>query len=478
MSVLTGNFGVAVSYWLLAYGTFTFLSAFGAFPAPFWPSASIALAAALAGGPRLWPGIFLGSFGANWLLFGAAPPVAALISVANVVAPALGAILIRRTTGTTLPFFQIPHVVAFVLFGTVLHGMLAASGGVGVAFLTGTVTQTDAFAQWARWTLSDAGGTFLFGPALLLWWRDRRIDLTRAQWIQGTLIVALTLALTAALFIGVRDSTHSYAGLPYLLIVPLIWLTVRCSVRAGTTLLSLVALTAIGGTIAGSGPFHLVGVERPLLTVGLMVVAMGSAILAVGALVSERRGVESRLRDLNRTLEARIAERTAELHRRATQDGLTGLANRTHFFELGEQALVAARARGESMAALIIDLDRLKEINDTFGHSAGDEAIVALASTCRSCVRRDDVLGRIGGDEFAVLLPGKGATEAQALVNRIHARLESAPGGGIRASIGWAELLEEDVSVDDVLARADVAMYSRKRQRGGTPEDQARFRTT
>ena len=480
MRDLPRNLGIAASYFLLAYVTFNFLAAHGVFPAPLWPSASIALAAALMGGRRLWPGIYLGSFAANWLLFGASPGLAALISVSNVVGPAFGAALIRRTAKTTVPFFELPHVLWFVLFGALLHGLIAASGGVVLAVMSNTVAASEAVTHWFLWTLSDAGGTFLFAPALLLWWQDHKVSLTRAQWLENGAVVLVTLLLAAVMFFGIRDYFHPFSGLPYLLLVPLMWLTVRCSVRAGTGLLSLLALIAITGTIAEAGPFHLLGAERPLLGVGLMVVAMGVSTLAVGALVSERRAAEQRLRELNESLEQRIAERTAELHRRATQDGLTGLANRTHFFEVGEATLAAVRANGQSLSVLLIDMDRLKGINDSFGHSVGDDAIVTLALACRACVRKGDVLGRLGGDEFAILLPAQSATEAGFIAARIEAHLAqpSSDGLHITASIGSAELRPQDGSLDDVLARADAAMYERKRQRFGDHHARVvRFRT-
>lgn len=325
---LLGNLAVAASYFGLAYLTFSFLAAFSAFPAPIWPAASIALAAALAGGPRLWPGIWLGSFFANWLLFSAPAWAAALISVGNVVGPALGAMLIRRTTGTAWPFFNVVHVVHFVLWGVALHGIIVATVGVLVGMAYGTTIATDAMGSWWRWTLSDAGGTFLFGPALLLWWNGH-LRLTTRQWLEGGAVVVTALGFAAGLFFGVRADTHPFFGLPYLLLIPLMWLTVRCSLRAGTTLLSGIALVALTGTIAQVGPFHLLGAKYPLLDVGVMVVAMGISTLVVGALVSERHAAEQRLCELNESLERRIAERTADLHERATRDGLTGLANRS-----------------------------------------------------------------------------------------------------------------------------------------------------
>jgi diguanylate cyclase (GGDEF)-like protein len=458
------NLAVAGGYYLLALGTSIFLSAYGVFPAPLWPSASVALTAALIGGPRLWPGIYAGSLLANYTLFGAGLPLAIGISVTNVIGPALGAALIRRYTRTQVPFFRVRDVAAFILFGAVVHGVIVATGGIGLSVLAGAVTPADAYAAWWRWALSDGGGTFLLSPVMLLWWHDRKIELTPAQRLEGLAVVLLTLIFALATFFGVTQEVHPFMGLPYLLLAPLMWFTVRFSVRAGATLLSAVALIAISATIAQHGPFHLLGAEGPLLGVGLMVMALGMSTLAVGALVSERRSAEVRLWELNETLEQRVAERTVELHRRATEDGLTGVANRGYFFELGQFALEHARRTGRPLTVLLIDLDNLKH---TWGHHEGDAAIAQLARACRASLRDSDVVGRVGGDEFAVLLPNVDAHGAQAVVERIRNQLCHPPAGSldIAASIGWAGLVESDGSVDDLLRRADSAMYLNKRER-------------
>jgi diguanylate cyclase (GGDEF)-like protein len=247
------------------------------------------------------------------------------------------------------------------------------------------------------------------------------------------------------------------------------WFTVRFSVRAGTTLFSLIAVIAILATVANLGPFHLTGAERPLLSVGLMVVAFGVSTLAVGALVAERQLAEERLRESNEGLERRVRERTAELHRRATLDSLTGVCNRGHFFELATEAFIGARRHNASMAALLIDLDQLKTINDSSGHGAGDAAIVHVATVATEVLHESGIVGRLGGDEFAVVLPGMSCDDAAVIAGRLQERLRSDPvpwqGGTlvVSASVGVAALDQDTRDIDDLLRRADAAMYASKR---------------
>ena len=465
---LYANLAVTFTYWVLAYATAAFLAIYGVFPAPFWPSASVALAAALLGGKRVWPGIFLGSFLANWGLFDASLPLAVAVSLTNTLAPATAAALIHRFAHTPVPFFRAQHVAWFVLFGAALHGALAGAGGTLFSLLLGGNALEHSFTTWWRWTLSDAWGTFLFAPSLLLWWNDRHVTLTREEWMESALVVSATLLFALATFFGVQGHIHQFVGLPYLLLAPLMWLTVRFSVRVGATLVSIIGLVGITATIADHGPFLVLGSESPLLDVGLMIVALGTSVLAIGALVAERRTAEVRLWELNETLEQRVAERTVELHRRATEDGLTGVANRTYFMELGDFTLQHAKRTGRPLTALVIDLDRLKEINDTQGHHVGDAAITQLAKVCRSSLRDNDLIGRIGGDEFAVLLSNVDAAGATAVIARMRHKLENPRPSElpIKASIGGAGLTEADANLDDLLRRADAAMYAAKRTAG------------
>ncbi|GAO39766.1 hypothetical protein SCH01S_39_00510 [Sphingomonas changbaiensis NBRC 104936] len=170
----------------------------------------------------------------------------------------------------------------------------------------------------------------------------------------------------------------------------------------------------------------------------------------------------------NAALRARIAEleaRIGSLERLADSDTLTPLPNRRFFFRAIERA-VAQRARhGTPAALLFVDLDRLKEINDAHGHSVGDEALIHTAWVLREKVRGSDVVARIGGDEFGVLLeyaePEAAYDKASALV----AAVKAAPLHGrlpITVSIG-VTILQPDDTPDAALARADAEMYRAKR---------------
>ena len=157
------------------------------------------------------------------------------------------------------------------------------------------------------------------------------------------------------------------------------------------------------------------------------------------------------------------------LRHEATHDALTGLANRAFFQEQLTLALAHARtAPDRASAVLFFDLDDFKQINDTLGHSAGDAMLRVVAERLQQSVRASDVVGRIGGDEFGVLLNDRAdAAAVDATVARIQETLV-APASldgrivYITASVGITLLEEDDERIEDVLSRADAAMYHAK----------------
>ena len=159
-----------------------------------------------------------------------------------------------------------------------------------------------------------------------------------------------------------------------------------------------------------------------------------------------------------------------ELLRLAGSDFLTGLANRRDFFAQTERAMAAARRTGAALALTMLDVDHFKSVNDGYGHDAGDAVLRALADTLRGGVRASDLVGRIGGEEFAVLSPGSdlaGGAELAERLRRAVEALEIVAGGGrlrVTASFGVAELRPgSDASPSCFLSRADHALYGAKR---------------
>lgn len=149
-------------------------------------------------------------------------------------------------------------------------------------------------------------------------------------------------------------------------------------------------------------------------------------------------------------------------------DSLTGVANRRAFFERGERILQRADFDNMPAALLLFDLDLFKQINDTFGHQAGDRVLCDFCDVADAALRPSDMLGRIGGEEFACLLPGASATEALQIADRIRTRFAglSSTGEGravaTTVSVGIAMAMDSGYALDGLLAAADRGLYQAK----------------
>jgi diguanylate cyclase (GGDEF)-like protein/PAS domain S-box-containing protein len=177
-------------------------------------------------------------------------------------------------------------------------------------------------------------------------------------------------------------------------------------------------------------------------------------VVGTGIDVTERRGLEERLRHL------------------ADHDALTGLINRRRFEEELERHLAEGRRYGMTGALLVLDLDGFKAVNDNHGHRAGDRVLCAVADALRQRLRESDIVARIGGDEFAVLLPRAAPEEAEQVCQSLERAIpEEVPTPGrhrIEISVGFAAFVEGVRSVDEILSAADASMYAVKAGRPRT----------
>ena len=170
--------------------------------------------------------------------------------------------------------------------------------------------------------------------------------------------------------------------------------------------------------------------------------------------------------DISRRKEAEVAQQLVEAQLRAiaNTDGLTGAVNRRHLFEVGETEIARADRYARPLTAAMIDVDHFKQINDTLGHAAGDDALRALVRVIRAELRQTDVVGRYGGEEFVVLLPETDGAAAAMTLERVRRQLAEVPlheTTRMTVSIGLAEH-RGDERLEALLERADAAMYRAK----------------
>jgi len=158
-----------------------------------------------------------------------------------------------------------------------------------------------------------------------------------------------------------------------------------------------------------------------------------------------------------------------EMRSLASYDSLTGLPSRHAFFDNAKNYVSLAQREKSPFSVMIIDLDHFKSINDRFGHPAGDAVLKLFADVVNSVARRSDIIGRLGGEEFGMVLPSTNTSEALEFSERLHHAINQAvlkyKGNAIRytASIGLSEFdSDSEDSIDDLLARADLALYQAK----------------
>ncbi len=157
-----------------------------------------------------------------------------------------------------------------------------------------------------------------------------------------------------------------------------------------------------------------------------------------------------------------------ELAHAAREDFLTGTLNLRTFYDLANQEFARYKRQASAFSLLLVDMDRFKEINDTLGHEAGDEALRVFVKTVKAGLREQDIFARTGGDEFRILLPGSSLTGAAQFAERIRADVGRAvvgtPNGSVNLtiSIGLTGSQPKDQGIDDVVRRADAALYEAK----------------
>jgi len=183
------------------------------------------------------------------------------------------------------------------------------------------------------------------------------------------------------------------------------------------------------------------------------------------------------MNELNTHLEARVTERTQaleqanqQLEMTARTDALTGLNNRRHYFELGEVAMKKAIRAANPLSVIMFDADHFKAVNDTYGHGAGDDALVHLGQLAQRVLRDTDILARVGGEEFAIVLENTTEEAAAEVAERLRLGIESTPLPlehgplGLTVSVGVACVTPTGTDdLDALLALADKALYAAKR---------------
>ncbi|MBI4799223.1 MAG: GGDEF domain-containing protein [Desulfarculus sp.] len=270
-------------------------------------------------------------------------------------------------------------------------------------------------------------------------------SLVQDSWTLRTLVISLPIGVLAlqGAWLLLRQKDSPAATL--------------CRAMAVAILAYFLALTARAFFLLPAGPAANLFMEHPLQY----------AYFLLGIIVEVFWNISFAMMNSSR-LASELRQAQDDLTRLATTDHLTGARNRRSLLERGAAEMARARRHGHPLAALLLDLDHLKQINDTQGHQAGDRALRALVATCQDGLRQSDILGRLGGDEFVLLLPETDLEGARSMAKRLCqkvAHLSPAEVGitqGLSLSVGISLLEPVDQTLDELLHRADQALYQAK----------------
>ncbi len=431
--------------------------------ATLWPPNGMLVAALLLATPRRWKEVLiagaLGSMLAN-LLNGSSALAAVSISIANLVEATIAATIIRRQTGRRV-LFQHSSDVVVLISASVLAALVAGALSATSAKLLMNVPFTTVF---IKWVLGDVLGLLVVMPIAVIAHDLFRYgpDVIMRQRSHGEAAGILAVVLGVSLAVFVPD----VPPVQFLVMPTVLFASFRLGPLGAALSTVIVAVVGSLGTVlaAKAGALPADEITLRVFNFQLNLAVLFLTALPIGSAMAQRHQLE---RDL--TEEKERADRFAsEMAALANVDDLTGLATRRFFLDQLDLMAATARRVKQPLTLAMIDIDHFKPINDKFGHAVGDAVLMAIGAACRSAVRSDDVIGRLGGEEFAMLMPLTDQETAFRIVDRLREAVAAiaipASDGrtvSVTISVGMA-MFADQLQIDRLLLDADRALYLAK----------------
>ncbi|WP_428525276.1 diguanylate cyclase [Roseibium sp.] len=449
---------------------------------PVWIPSGVCFAWALIRGPGIWPGVLAGAMiGNGWAYFDptsletAARAIGSGFSngVGDALATAGAAAIITRQISPKHLFASLHGVTAFLFYAVLLGSLASAVFGVTGLWIFGFVETPSYATLFVTWFTGDAIGVLVLAPLLILLAQGRTLFRIREHRSEAFVLLSALIAVGLTILIAPQD-TIVYRLLLFMVPPIMMLMSVRVGVPLICLALPVLSIGAIGATVAGFGPFVSDVRNDALIDIQLLIGTVGISTLYLSAGTAHLQLALKDARDVRQSLEDEVRLRTAELEaekdraqKLAATDELTGIANRRVFFELAERERSHSARSHTPLSVVMLDLDKFKRVNDTFGHDVGDAVLIDMTHTVSECLRSYDLFARVGGEEFAILLLDTNIDQAAKLSERIRCALESRMVGhhnvSYTGSFGVAALNPEKDTVASALKRADAALYKAKR---------------
>jgi diguanylate cyclase (GGDEF)-like protein len=387
-----------------------------------------------------------------------------LYSFSNVLEAMLVFHIIVRLGFPRTGLYNPAQLLQFGMVAVIASAISASTASLGVGGEYGKA--------WISWFGSDLLGLLIFLPCFNIihatltgaqkynWPSNRRLEFAG--------IMALVLAVST---IGLVQAT---VPLLFLTALPVFIAVFRFGALGGMASTLIVAVVAEFCTISGYGPIAELDASHiaQIFVLQTYIASQLMMALPIASLLADRQSKVSKIIEHEQSLR-RLAEmdhQKAEAAKREktrllARDELTGLASRRHIMKQCEIALRQARSSSRNFSVAVFDVDRFKSVNDQFGHAVGDDVLRMIGRIARRHKARNHVIGRIGGEEFLVLMPDTSIAEAEVQVDILrlaimNARLPS-PDIGVTISAGLAVSSESDI-LKEILLSADNALYAAK----------------
>lgn len=410
-----------------------------------WPPSGLYLAALLLVPTGRWKGIMVAALVGNLCsdigFHGKSLPVSFGFWVANTAEAVTGAVVLLRAVGTPFMITRLRSAVWFLGAGVVVSTLVGAVIGASVVSISFGAPYGSAVVVW--WMSSVMGMLLVTPPIVNLInarpWREPGV---RQRMFEMAAVLGVLFTVGWYIF-RLQAEPLAFATLPVIM-----WASIRLRVCGATFSSILIAGIAICNTASGYGPFAVYQsvTEQVVLTQGFLAVA-AIISLTLAAMTMEQRDIRRQLEDL------------------AALDSLTGLNNRRVFDRRLDEELSRYDRQGRALSLVILDIDHFKLFNDTYGHPAGDEVLKNVARQLLLAARNTDVVARIGGEEFAVLMPDTSRRDSLTAGERFRAAVSQViwDNHRVTASIGVATVSSDCVLDASLVAHADMALYQAKK---------------